>query len=429
MSIYPIFFIIIFVFGTLAAFFKGPIWGLVLYVFVYFNIPNFQWWGAMVPNLRWSFTTAGILLVSCFIHSKKLVPNKDSMSKPLISLILLLFLMALIVPISYDPSISLPRVYDYFRYVLVFYLIGRIVSNFKQFHIYLLVMSFCYIYLFWTSRYYFTGRRLDGVGLPDAAEANAFAILVIMIVPILVALVFTRNSLWLKMFCLIGIVLAIDCFAMTRSRGSFVGLLVQAVVSLILLRKSVHRKKIFLGLVGIAILSSVLMDDQFKDRILRSQRNIMQGDAASVSAGRIDIWKSGIEILKDYPLGAGGGGFMALSPKYIPEEILSSDGTRVAHNLYLQTLTEQGLIGLLLYLSFIILTISVAFKALRIITKVNRHHDIAFHLNMLIVSVSGFWVAAFFGDRLYFEGFYLIAALIPVLHQISRTISIQTETE
>ena len=72
MDIYPLFFLAVFTFGTLAALAKDPLWGLLTYVYVYFNIPAHQWWGYQLPDLRWSLISAGVLLFSCFLHQDKL---------------------------------------------------------------------------------------------------------------------------------------------------------------------------------------------------------------------------------------------------------------------------------------------------------------------------------------------------------------------
>lgn len=423
MPIYPIIFIIIFVIGAIAALVKGPIYGLMLYVFVYYNIPKFHWWGGYIPDLRWSLTTVGILLFSCFIHYKQLEPHKSSMNAPLKVLIVLLFLMAAIIPISYDSEISFNRVYDFFRYVLMFYIIGRIITDFEKFQHLVLIIIICSIHLFWTAHYYFDGNRLDGVGLPDASDANFFAILIIIIIPLIVALLLTGKT-WQKIIAIAGLPLAINAFAMTRSRGPFIGLLVQLIMAIILFRNSKYRIKIFSGVICVIVLFGILMDDQFIARLQNMKDDVTQGESSRASAGRMDVWKYGFQMFRDYPLGAGGGSFMALSPTYLPEEMLiRKSGQKASHNTYLLILVEQGVVGLIIYFVFMFFTIYTAFKILAKESTIENKTEVStvyFYATMLIIILCGFWTASFFGDRLYFEGFYLIAALVPVLHRINR---------
>jgi len=422
MPLYPIFFILVYIAGTFVAIVKGPVWGLILYIFVYYNIPRFQWWGEYVPDLRWSLTTAGILLVSCVIHSKKLVSHKNSLNAPLILLMLLLILMTFIVPISYDIETSKKYLYDFFRYVLMFYLVGRIITDFKQYQHYVMILIACSGYLFYTAHGRHIGGRLEGLGLPDAQSANSFATLVVLIVPLMVAVALT-GKLWQKGIAVMGLPFAINVLILTRSRGSFMGILMQLIVAMILFRKSKHRKKIIVGVVCVVILFSVLMDDLFKARLLELQDNIVQGESAEASAGRVAIWEYGFRMVRDFPLGAGGGGFMSLSSRYLPERSLAgTDGQRASHNTYLLILTEAGWIGFILYLGFLIVTIYLAYKIIAIKnlnTEDSETQIITLHATMLIVALSGFWTAAFFGDRIYFEGIYLIAAMVPILFRIN----------
>lgn len=426
MDIYPLFFLLIFAVGSLAALSKGPIWGLLLYVFVYFNIPSQQWWGNQVPDLRWSLLTVGVLLVSCFLHSRQLTAGNWSGNAPLKTLVLLLLLMIAIVPVSFDPHLSWGKVYDFFRYVLVFYLIGRIVSDFEKYQKYVLGLIFCSFYLFWLAHHYFRGQRLDGVGLPDASDANMLAALILLILPLMAA-VFLTGKKWQKMAVLAGTPFALNTFVMCGSRGAFVGLLVQLVLAVFLLRNNPHRRKLIAGVAVIAVLLTALMDDKYKSRLLGLQESIAEGQAAENSAGRADIWKAGLGVVSDYPFGAGGGAFMVLSPDYIPEHLIEkSVGQRASHNTYLLILVEAGILGLLLYLAFITFTLLAAVRALRMQRVFGAGRDegkmVALHCNALILSLAGFWAAAFFIDRIYFEGIYLVAAFAPALQSFAKNV-------
>ena len=59
---------------------RAPFWGLLAYLNIYFNSPTrgLNFWAVYLPDIRWSYITAIVLLVSLFIHKDKL--SKTSVS-------------------------------------------------------------------------------------------------------------------------------------------------------------------------------------------------------------------------------------------------------------------------------------------------------------------------------------------------------------
>jgi hypothetical protein len=48
---------------------RDPRFGLVGYLFVFYNHPPSRWWGGELPNLRWSLIAALVTLVSLALHT------------------------------------------------------------------------------------------------------------------------------------------------------------------------------------------------------------------------------------------------------------------------------------------------------------------------------------------------------------------------
>lgn len=422
MQIYPLFFLLVVSVGWAMALFRNPIWGLLTYVFIYFNIPSHQWWGGQVPDLRWSMIAAAILLTSCLIHSKKLASFSISKNPLLIILILLLLLMTLVAPITADPSMSWIKVYDFFRYVFVFFLICKIVTDFQKYTLFVGSILFCTFYLSILAHHYFRGGRLDGVGLPDASDANMLAALVLLVMPFYVVFFFTEKG-WKRLAPLFALPLVINMFVMCGSRGAFVGIAVQSLLAFSFLRKSIGVMRSIICCLFVLGLLFSLMSPDYKQRLFSLQHGLEEDQSlGKASAGRTEIWKYGLLIVPDYPLGAGGGGFQALSPKYLPPTLMeSSVGERASHNTYLLVLVEQGALGLLLFLLFI----WCQFRNLRKLT-LKLHHSksnsvqlkIEYHVYAVAIGLAGFWSASFFIDRFFFECIYLVAALVPVLTEL-----------
>ena len=168
------------------------------------------------------------------------------------------------------------------------------------------------------------------------------------------------------------------------------------------------------------------MDEPYKKRLFGQQTSAAQGNLDQNSAGRVAIWKEGVRMVAEYPFGAGGGGFMELSPRYLPQELIEkSVGKRAAHNTYLTLLVEQGILGFILYVIFITANIV---KLLRIKNKIvvdyaDENTKFKIFINGQIVCLlsllSGFLTSSFFIDRVYFETFYVFSALITVVENIN----------
>ena len=64
--------------GYVFALLRSPFWGIIVYANIYFNAPDpsINWWASYLPELRWSLLTAGVLIVSMFIHREKLSTHK-----------------------------------------------------------------------------------------------------------------------------------------------------------------------------------------------------------------------------------------------------------------------------------------------------------------------------------------------------------------
>jgi O-antigen ligase/Flp pilus assembly protein TadD len=95
---------------------------------------------------------------------------------------------------------------------------------------------------------------------------------------------------------------------------------------------------------------------------------------------RLEYLKSALAIWESHPiLGTGAGTFANVHPKYQGRVISASTS---AHNLYVQTLAEQGLIGALLLLAFIL---ALAGGIIRSISRIPHAWVVAFGLAALLL--------------------------------------------
>jgi O-antigen ligase len=78
----------------------------------------------------------------------------------------------------------------------------------------------------------------------------------------------------------------------------------------------------------------------------------IEGTVADRGAGRFDIWRAGFEAAKNHSIvGVGLDNFPLAFDRYAKYATVFRGYRRAPHNVYLGTLTELGIVGLLLFLA------------------------------------------------------------------------------
>jgi O-antigen ligase len=401
---------------------RHPYWGLISYIFIYYNIPHsyINWWAVDLPEIRWSLIACIVVLFSMTIHRDNLNAVKMTKCKNFNFLILLTLIMLLLTPFSVNYLYSSEKLYDFFRYTVCFYMIVKCVTDIKKIEILIWVCMLCCFNLSWDA-YSMTGYnisgRLEGIGTPDSFEANTFATVLLVAIPFLLnELIFESKAR--KVCALVMSIFIINALILCGSRGAFVGLVGILLVFTLFNKNKKHKKNILLGVLFVGVLFVRLIDPSYISRLASFDNGQDQ-----TGSGRTIIWKYGLAMVKDYPLGTGGYGFEYLSPDYIPE-ILLFGGRRAPHNTYLLLLVEQGFIGLCLFIFFLIYT----FKMLHIAREKDHMQKNINEIDLEKIkryslateaAISGILISGFFVDRLYFEVLYWLAAISTVLYVIT----------
>jgi len=138
---------------------------------------------------------------------------------------------------------------------------------------------------------------------------------------------------------------------------------------------------------------------------------------------RIQIWKNTVELIKDQPvLGYGSGNWDVFFPSKginkIPRMAIRNETVARPHNDYLWITAETGIIGLLIYLSLLILIYFYTIRAIR------QSEDRAFTIKLifLISFFTGYLIIAFFDfprerSELNFYVAFIIAWLLYLVNQ------------
>lgn len=256
--------------------------------------------------------------------------------------------------ISLEESLNIALVMIAFAFA--YFIIINTIENKKQFKsiLYLFVIAAAISAVYGIYQYIFgdvySQAWLDAEMFEDIKmrvystfeNPNVYGEYLILAIPIAVSLFWTEKGFWKKTF-LLGIV-AITTLSMvlTFSRGCWLGIL----LALAILAIIIDRRFIILGLIGLMCLPFVLPDTII-------QRFTSIGDMSDSSTSyRVYIWMGSLAMLKDYwfsGIGLGETSFNTIYPLYSYNNIQ----TPHSHNLFIQIVSQFGILGLIMFLGVV----------------------------------------------------------------------------
>jgi O-antigen ligase len=134
---------------------------------------------------------------------------------------------------------------------------------------------------------------------------------------------------------------------LTGSRGGLITLMVALLIipAVVLTRAKAKRQLLVIG--AIAVMTALVLTavpGQTWERLSTTGDEILHGTLT----GRTAIWRAGLKVFGDHPIAGSGTGTFAM-------EVAPMTGTAiVAHNVYLEVLAEQGIVGFGLFAAMII---------------------------------------------------------------------------
>jgi O-antigen ligase len=204
-------------------------------------------------------------------------------------------------------------------------------------------------------------NRISGtVGDPNMLAS----VLVVGIVMALTLCLDRTRSAPLRIACIGVALLSMSAVFATASRGGIVALGAALFAAVIL--GGPLRPRLALAAVTVVVFSVGYF------AIFASQAQVNRLSISDGGAGRTDIWKVGWRMVEANPLhGVGAGNFPVssihylLEPGAIQQDEFIVDRPAVAHNMYLEVLAELGIVGLTLFLSFILISLAAGIRAAR----------------------------------------------------------------
>ena len=166
-----------------------------------------------------------------------------------------------------------------------------------------------------------------------------------------VALLFEKKiGLILRaIIALMGLIMSLGLFA-TYARGAFLAVIVGIVF--IFLGRGLKLKHLISFILLLGILTAVIMPESFKARI----SGVEKGELDESSLGRLYYYRTAFLIIKNHPFGVGTGQIRSFMEKYTRGGSLEEDSGKYVdpHNSFLYMTCEYGLLGLGLFMAFII---------------------------------------------------------------------------
>jgi len=397
-----------------------PFLGVYGYIADYCICPISQWWEAPFSRLgiRYSYTLALATALGILFNRHKLRLGEDFLQRQEVLMLVFLGIIWLSTFMGVE-TVGRYTIADHpsvkFTKIVVFSLMmTHVITDKRKLDGLLWVFVISSLILGMQAwdlpRRAFEGGRLEGIGGADFAESNFFAAFMAAMLPI-IGIQLLRSKWFGKAICTVSAAFCANAIVLCRSRGAFVGI-AAGVVAACLFAPKKHRKKIAVGLV-LGMMGGIhVVDSQFIERMgtitthYKEQRD-------GTAYGRIHIWRVGIDMAIDYPLGIGAGNWYNRIGWYKPE----SAGVD-SHSTYIKCVVELGWHGVVVF-AIIVFT---AFRSLSAIRRSSHHSDSRFDLDIisfgLTISLYTYLTCCITITLIYSEFLWLLLSLPVCLKRV-----------
>lgn len=416
MSLTAIIWLIAYVGGALMAF-VHPIYGLLAYFLTYYQLPRLRWWGKKaLPTLRWSMMISLVWLAGYLLKRSTLPPLRvkaHPQTKWLVLLVLNAFFVSATTAVW--PEKAWENTIEILKYGILYFMIIVTVRT-KEHFSYTIYMHIFGVFSWGWAAFRNPKRkagRLYGIGGPDSIDDNSTSSILVAILPF-IASSFLTGSKWVKLASSGAAAFALNAFILCNSRGGILALAMETLMAL-KITKGPIRRNVLLMMAASGILFFVLVDPQFIERQTIGKDYGEDGSATS----RLDSWMGAIDLVQDYPLGAGGGGFVYLSPIYIPHIVEKHQGSRRnVHSTYFLVLSDYGIQGFIFFMGFILSTFYELHDIRKKVPDTEEGRKIWMQSLAITLGFLGVLTAGAFTSRLMAEVTYWLPAFAAALKNL-----------
>lgn len=292
----------------------------------------------------------GIFVSRVLVFREKI--KLDYISKIVFAFILWGFLSALW---AYDPARSFNYGIRLLQMLAIYVLFLNYCQDKRQLDI--LTLSFVGGALVSSVVAFFGGmtyRTTQRISLSEF-DPNNFA-LILCLSFILISYYFYRTRVAVfKLIFFLGAMIIGYTIIQAQSRGMWVAISLSLLISLLVAFKNSRliKRGIFAVIILIAIVYSGYYFGVINEAVVHRFQTLISGDERTMTAGRSDIWKVGLEMVKgSFPLGVGLKNFEVAYNYYANVTgVFSSKSSSDAHNTFLAVLAETGVVGFIIFIT------------------------------------------------------------------------------
>ena len=200
-------------------------------------------------------------------------------------------------------------------------------------------------------------RRLAGT----IGSKNRFAQVLVVLLPLAVSRIWTERSRMLRGGAALSCIPILSGALLTFSRAAGVAI-IMTLAAMVLLRTIRVRHAIYAGIAGVGIILLFVPQYVYRFSSVFDVMKLASGnfaEAGSSVRGRATVNRAAILIFVDHPiLGVGPGQTNLYTTEYGNDGgFRALDGTRRAHNMYLEELADTGLVGFCCFMAIVLITL------------------------------------------------------------------------
>ena len=414
MSLTGLIFVLAFFAGCAFALIRHPIYGLMTYIAVFYLHPPSRWWGAWLPDLRWSLSAALVTLIAILFHRQRVAFGAVFQHGVMRGLLLFIAWITLQLIWALDYEMQVVLVSAYAKYFLLIILIYVCVQTPQHLRLILWTHVLGCVFLGSLVLTDYSGGRFEGFGGPDINEANSGALQVVTGIVTAGAL-FLAGRFKERLGVLGAAPLIINALVATVSRSGFLAAGVAGLAFNMLGPRKFKRFMRVASVLGIMVFV-LLTNADYWDRIASIKHIGEDIEGMDTGAGRKELLEAQWQMFKLYPYGCGHRCTPILSTRYLDDRFLTGVGeerARSSHNTFMSLLVEQGVPGVVLY-------VALALWVWRSAIRLKRHYRnddgfLALSYTAVVASLAAIFVGDLFVDYLKLEVRIWFIALMMVL--------------
>jgi hypothetical protein len=378
MSKFALLFLLTYASGIVAALSLGPAWGFYLYELVYWLNPGNRWWGNDIPGFRYSFFSVAVMGAAFLIYRKQHMKNLISDMPEFKWFIAMMLCYVLVTFIAVDEYNHNRFLMFHINLYITIFIAYRVLDSENKLGLALLFYMLGGAYIGYEAMN--AGRdafgRVEGIGTVDSPDNNTLAASLVPIIPLVLYYAW-QGSMKVKAVAGLCGLFTVNAIVLINSRGAFLGAAAAFGYFLVYMMFSKFKMPKQRMIIVILMIASILVvirlfDNTFWDRMATLQEQSIESDGSG--ARRVNFWLASLDMLEDYPFGAGVYGFETLSSNYLHDESYfqtESQGrmVRAVHSIWFQTLTEIGWIGFATFIMLLYSTYKHAQTAKRLLIK------------------------------------------------------------